>query len=81
MIELTAFLSLGILGIVAATLTKYLKEKLCTNGYLSIAIVIILSIALATLFYVIQDTVWAERIYMILANATIIYNFFIKDQN
>lgn len=81
MIELSAFLTLGIVGVAASLLMKYLKDKYSTNGYLSIAIILGISIVLATVFSFIGDTAWAERFYNILANATIFFNFFMKDQS
>ena len=78
MIELAAFFSIGIVGVIASLVMKYIKKKFGTDEYVSMAVIIALSIVLATVFSMVKDTVWLERFYIILSNATLCFNFFIK---
>ena len=77
--EITAILSLGIVGAFTSLVVSYIKAKFGTEGYKTKAITIGLSVLVGSVFAYLSNIGQIDAVYNILSLATIIYAFIIKE--
>jgi len=76
--NITDFLSIGIIGVISTFIVSYLKEKLGTNGWGTKIVVIALALILGGGFTWLRQTSYFETVVEILSASTLVYAFFLK---
>lgn len=76
--EISAFLSIAMVGAILSFVVDFLKVKLRTTPAGSKALVAIFSIVIAGLFWWLQSTPYLQTVLTVLGMASTVYAFFLK---
>ena len=76
--EISAFLSIAVVGAILSFVVEWLKAKLNTTTLGSKALVAILALLVATGFWWLQNTPYLETVVTVLGMASIVYGFIFK---
>lgn len=70
---------LYILGVVASVITEVVKRKFGTNGYGTIAVLLIVSLVASALYYGLAQTTYEGAVFQVLIVAGAVYTYFIRN--
>ena len=76
--DITSFLSIGIVGVGLSVLVQFIKEEFKLTGNKAKILVIVLSVLFAGVYYAFFVTGFLETFMQILGMATVVYSFILK---
>lgn len=76
--NITDFLSIGIVGATLSLIVSWLKAQLGVDGWKTKALTILLSVLVGGAYVLLRDTVLWQTIIMILGAASTVYAIFLK---
>ena len=74
------FIAVGVVGAALSFVVQVIKTKLNTSPLISKGLTIILAVAVGGIYFWIRSTVWWETILGILASATTVWAFFLREK-